>query len=430
MPSLVRPIIVRWMKDGKRVTKRTKGAVKVTELAAKWYGQGIPGLPPSRRVPLAVDKAAAQRKLDNLVRNAERGQAGIPTNVNVLISDYLTQFEADAALGLAARGSKTRRPKPERLRSVMTMLKAMSEGIPWVTVEDVNTGERKLAQYLASRVGKPRAQGGLSHQSAQFYLAAARRFAWYLSKQGAAVRSDVFDSIPGYDAKNHRLHARREISAVELGKLLTAAKLGPWNRGLPGPGRFYLYLAAFSTGFRAGELAVLKPENFDLYSLPPMVSLPGEHTKNRKAVRQPLPPAVAVELRAWVEKVKPGQVIWPGSWRHEPGKMLQRDLSAAGIPYTIDTPDGKKYADFHALRHSFVSALARTAGIGAKELQELARHSDPRLTLSVYAHARPDELGTAVAKLELPLQKQSSLPTDAEVAAIFLGIIRVILGKN
>src|SRR6185436_10818325 len=30
------------------------------------------------------------------------------------------------------------------------------------------------------------------------------------------------------------------------------------------------------------------------------------------------------------------------------------DLDAAGIPYAVDGPDGLLYADFHALRHSFI----------------------------------------------------------------------------
>jgi hypothetical protein len=62
---------------------------------------------------------------------------------------------------------------------------------------------------------------------------------------------------------------------------------------------------------------------------------------------------------------------------------------------------GPRYADFHALRHSYLSALA-AAGVGVKELQELARHSDPRLTLGIYTHARAESLGGAVARLQVP----------------------------
>ena len=42
-------------------------------------------------------------------------------------------------------------------------------------------------------------------------------------------------------------------------------------------------------------------------------------------------------------------------------------------------------ADFHALRHSFITALAMSKA-PVKVIQSLARHSTPTLTLGVYAH--------------------------------------------
>jgi hypothetical protein len=48
-----------------------------------------------------------------------------------------------------------------------------------------------------------------------------------------------------------------------------------------------------------------------------------------------------------------------------------------------------------------LSALA-AAGVGVKELQELARHSDPRLTIGIYTHTRPAALAASVARLQLP----------------------------
>ncbi len=39
--------------------------------------------------------------------------------------------------------------------------------------------------------------------------------------------------------------------------------------------------------------------------------------------------------------------------------MIRRDLEAASIPYTVDGPDGPLFADFHALRHSYITLLDR-----------------------------------------------------------------------
>ncbi len=77
--------------------------------------------------------------------------------------------------------------------------------------------------------------------------------------------------------------------------------------------------------------------------------------------------------------------------------MLRIDLETAGIPYAVEGPDGPEYADFHALRHSFLT-LGGRAGIDLRTLQELAGHSDPGLTAR-YSHRRLHDLAGAVDKL-------------------------------
>jgi len=138
-------------------------------------------------------------------------------------------------------------------------------------------------------VSKKRKDGGLTHQSADFYLAAARRFARWLSKK-ASVAADVFDGLPGFDPSRERVHPRREVSPDELARVLEAARDSArslWK--LSGPARYHVPLTAFGTGFRAGELAALHPEHFHLHADPQMVSLPAKAAKNKKAVRFPWP---------------------------------------------------------------------------------------------------------------------------------------------
>jgi Phage integrase family len=78
-------------------------------------------------------------------------------------------------------------------------------------------------------------------------------------------------------------------------------------------------------------------------------------------------------------------------------KMMRHDLAAAGIPYAIEGPDGPLFADFHALRHSYLT-LGGRAGIDLRTLQELAGHSTPVLTAR-YSHRRLHDLAGAVEKL-------------------------------
>src|SRR5262249_55126094 len=78
--------------------------------------------------------------------------------------------------------------------------------------------------------------------------------------------------------------------------------------------------------------------------------------------------------------------------------MLREDLAAAGIPYVVEGPDGPLHADFHALRHSYV-ALLDQAALTLKQAMQLARHSDPKLTMAVYGRAALHTLSAAIDRL-------------------------------
>jgi len=73
--------------------------------------------------------------------------------------------------------------------------------------------------------------------------------------------------------------------------------------------------------------------------------------------------------------------------------MLRHDLKAAEIPYR--DPAGL-VADFHALRHTYITNLAR-AGVHPKTAMDLARHGNVNLTMGRYSHTlvadRAEELG-------------------------------------
>ena len=60
------------------------------------------------------------------------------------------------------------------------------------------------------------------------------------------------------------------------------------------------------------------------------------------------------------------------------------------------------YADFHSLRHYFITSLER-AGLSPKMAQTLARHSDIRLTLGVYTHVGLHDQTAAIGTLPGPL---------------------------
>lgn len=328
------------------------------------------------------------------------------------------------AAGLAGRGPRGRtRPDPRQVKLTIQRIGDILEGCQFRYVGDLNDGAPlTLATHLKFRTDLSRKAGGFSHQTAAFYLASARRFVWWLAvKKRAPVPVGLFDSIPGFDPQNHRKHSRRNVTAEELARVLDAARAGIEAEGLTGEERYHLYLAAFATGFRAGELASLRPEDFALDAEPPTVQLAGKAAKNRKAATQPLPPGAAAQLAGFLAGRPAGEPVWPGRWRVHAARMLRVDLAAAGIPYSVPGINGPEFADFHALRHSFLSALA-AANVGPKVLQELARHSTARLTLEKYTHTDRDQLAGAVARLSVggPADPLAALSREHLVAGFAL----------
>jgi integrase len=75
-------------------------------------------------------------------------------------------------------------------------------------------------------------------------------------------------------------HACRELTADDLGRLLTATHASPRTfRGLTGNDRYTLYLVAAGIGFRANALANLTPAEFDFTA--GTVTLPARFNKSR-----------------------------------------------------------------------------------------------------------------------------------------------------
>src|SRR5262249_2700935 len=159
-----------------------------------------------------------------------------------------------------------------------------------------------------------------------------------------------------------------------------------------------LYAVACASGFRASELVSLCPTAFDLDGKPPTVTLAAEIAKNGKTAVQPLPPDLVQALRDYLGGRPAGKPVWPGNWPDNAAAIPRIDLDGAGIPYAVEGPDGPLYADFHALRHSFIALLDKS-GAPLKEAMQLARHSDPKLTMAVYGRAALNDLGAAVDRL-------------------------------
>src|SRR5215468_153728 len=106
---------------------------------------------------------------------------------------------------------------------------------------------------------------------------------WMAGGARPRMASNPFAGIePGNEATDRR-HDRRELEAGELRRLLGTTRASERTfRGLDGNDCFHLYALACGSGFRAGGLAALTPECFELDSEPPTVTLPIRADKSRK----------------------------------------------------------------------------------------------------------------------------------------------------
>ncbi|MHB1524620.1 MAG: tyrosine-type recombinase/integrase [Candidatus Dormibacteria bacterium] len=236
-------------------------------------------------------------------------------------------------------------------------------------------------------------------QTTNFYLQAIKQFCRWMVKD-RRMADNPLAHLSGGNVRLDRRHDRRELTEEELRSLLSATRASERSfRGLSGWDCFHLYATACGTGFRASALASLTPESFELDAEVPTVTLSAQENKSRKLKVQPLPPDVAELLRAYLDGKPASLPLWGGTWAsdNKGAEMLRGDLQAAGIPYVVEGPDGPLYADFHALRHTYLTLSGR-AGIDLRTLQELAGHHSPILTAR-YSHRRIYDLAGAVERL-------------------------------
>jgi integrase len=448
MARVFKKSITRYLDaDGRQVPKGTPGARKVREKSAKWYGR-VPGSP--RPVPLATNKVAAQQLLAEMTKKAELAKVGIfdpfeehrkrplaehledfrreleardnaPRYVEVLVARLTAlldgcgfRFTSDLSASRAMDWLATLRrggalpPLPAGRDSFTAREAAALLGVNLDSFRTAlrrlrlaRTGEGKPRRFPRAAVDAVRAKlnRGASVETSNQYLSHLKSFVRWMVKD-RRIGENPFAHLEGGNVRLDRRHDRRELELGELRRLLGAARdSGQAFLGLTGWDRYHLYAAACGTGFRASAMASLTPESFDLDADPPTVTLAARENKSRKPKVQPLSPDLVELLHSYLADKPGGQPVWGGTWAEDrrAAEMLRLDLEAAGIPYEVEGPDGPLYADFHALRHTYLTLGAR-AGIDLRTLQELAGHSTPTLTAR-YSHRRLHDLAGAVEKL-------------------------------
>ena len=244
----------------------------------------------------------------------------------------------------------------------------------------------RVMDYLHGLRADTEDKRGISAQTFNFYVQAIKQLCRWMVKDRRALESPVAH-LDGLNVKTDRRHDRRALTVDELRGLLNAAENGPERYGMTGAERTLLYRLAVETGLRAGELRSLTRASFDLDADPPTVTVAAAYSKRRRDDLLILRPELADDLRAYLCSKAPATVAFKLPKPNMIIRMFKADLEAAGIPYRDDVG---RVADFHALRHTFITNLA-SGGVHPKTAQSLARHSDITLTMNRYSHSYRDQ---------------------------------------
>jgi integrase len=421
---LFKPVIVRYIgPGGRRVPKGTAGARKVRLRARKWYGEYRDAEGRLRRVPLASDKQAAHQLLARCVKEAERGQAGMIDPFGEQRCRPLKGHVEDYQRYLSGKGDC-----PDHITLTIARIRRTLDGCEFKCIGDINPGGviEWLAEVRKATGAAHTERKSISIATRNGYLTALKGFCRWLVNDGRTGHDPIVH-VARLNPKPDIRRERRALLPDEFACLLhTTRPSANEFRGLTGEDRYMLYATAVGTGLRASELASLTPALFDLDTGLPVVHVKAAYTKNRDDATQPLAPVLAKALRLYLAGKPPGRPVWPGTWVERAAVMFRKDLAAARLEWIAnanseeqqrtrrENADFLSYQDkqeqvldFHALRHSFITMLAR-GGIHPKVAQTLARHSTITLTMDRYAHVALSDRAAAVECLPLTFPMQGN----------------------
>lgn len=337
------------------------------------------------------------------------------TNARRPLKDHLTDFRGYL---------ESKRNTPEHVGRVCSFITDAMTACQWTSVRDIDP--EQLADRLATL-----AKEGLSPRARNARLQAGRQFTRWLLREHRATADPLSAMRPVRETDDRRVQ-RRALSPEEVaillgyldgaGDVVTIPKRYRYKRRIIDgvrniriPHRAALYRVMLGTGFRVAETKSLRARDFHLDASPPFVQAQAAYTKNRCDVSQPIRRDLGEAIRPLIESSKADAALWPSmpsnmapivradmeaaraAWIAEarnPGDQMRREQSETLRPVN----GAGRRIDAHALRHTYITTLAK-ANIAPRIAQELARHSDPRLTANIYSHIAITESASALEAL-------------------------------
>jgi len=373
---------------------------KVVRQSEKYYTRLTDADGIKRTIALFTDKTASQQQAANLQKEIELARAGVIDRYKDHRSKLLNEHLKDFKQYLLDKGDTK-----DYANLTHNRVKAMLTECRFTFIADVQPS--RLQRYIAEQK-----RNGLGIKSCNYYLTAAKIFFnWMVDDR--RIGENPLAHLKGQNAQKDICRKRRALTPDETNALLTTTLKNSKHCNLTGKERYMLYVLALSTGFRAGELHSLAWRSLNLSDSEPSVTVQAGYAKNGKEATLPLRKDVAEQFWQWFTEggFSLSEKVFPMFNKSKGAAMLRIDLEVAGMPYEDDSG---RYADFHSLRHTFISNIGKS-GATVKEAQSLARHSTSALTLEVYTHIGLYDERRVVENLP-PLTDRTSTENNRAVA--------------
>ncbi len=298
----------------------------------------------------------------------------VSENLGKSLGEHLTDFQNS----LENTGRKTK-----YARQVTSRIRFIFDECGFRVWGDIDAN--RVLDFLASLRG----EDGIGERSFNYYLKSTKQFCKWLIKERRAIAPSPLEHLSCIKQTEKRIR-RRALTLDEIHKLLKAAENGITHYSISGHERALVYRLALESGLRANEIRTLTVSSFNFDGC--TVTVQAGYAKNKKSSTLPLKPQTAETLRSYLSGKLPN--VRAFAIPDKPSEMIKKDLTAAKIPYHTD----KGTADFHCLRHSFISSLAK-AGVHPSVAQALARHSTITLTMDAYTHTLKEAEIDAIKRL-------------------------------
>jgi len=269
----------------------------------------------------------------------------------------------------------------------------------------------------------------LSSTTINHYIRSNKAFLNWACKTADRISANPLGSVKYL--REEVQNQRRVLTVDEMSYLFWHTKDSSTCFGMTGEERAYLYLLTYETGLRWKEDRSLTISSFDFTGT--TVTVRSSRTKNKKKAVLPLQSETCKGLQALLENKERDERAFPLPGGKKGAKMIRKDLAAARKTWLAERekpsqeePDFLKYetdegtADFHALRHGFITNLV-LSGLQPAQVQKLARHASIETTMKYYTHIGVNDDKRAIslvpAVLHSPAESEKGPCSDTQDSA-------------